>query len=108
MGNNQQEAPCEKCDSAISTEADRCPECGYEPSAGIIGGLLMWGLGILGSFSALIAIISIILIFGDASITTVLFGFGFFGVVAATCLGLVYFGMKNSARKPTDPPVIGE
>jgi RNA polymerase subunit RPABC4/transcription elongation factor Spt4 len=45
---------CVKCDSVISVEADRCPECGHEPaSTGILGGLfsiiaLLWaGLGII-------------------------------------------------------------
>lgn len=26
-------APCKKCTEEISTEAKRCPECGYEPSS---------------------------------------------------------------------------
>ena len=96
---------CEKCDSQISVEADRCPECGHEAGPGIIGGILMWVLGIVGAFSGTIALISIVLLFGEASLTTAIFGFVFFGAIAAVCLGFVYFGIKNSMRGPTDPPV---
>jgi hypothetical protein len=39
-------APCQKCDTDISVEADRCPNCGYEPGSG----------GILSSIFAIICI----------------------------------------------------
>jgi len=35
-------APCTKCNSEISIEARRCPECGYEPSVSTLGKLFYW------------------------------------------------------------------
>jgi hypothetical protein len=40
-------AACQKCASTISTEATRCPECGYEPSAQ--GARARWWLIFLGA-----------------------------------------------------------
>lgn len=35
-------APCSKCGTEISTEVDRCPQCGYEPSNSILAQLVFW------------------------------------------------------------------
>jgi uncharacterized membrane protein len=37
-GTNQ----CQKCGSQISSTAERCPACGYEPSPSILGVLFYW------------------------------------------------------------------
>lgn len=99
-------APCQKCDSTISIEADRCRHCGFEPSVGIIGGILMWVIGGIGTVFALIAIISIVLVFGDLALTSGVLAFVITGGIAAVCFGLIYVGIRNQLRGPTeDPPL---
>ncbi|MCG1004099.1 MULTISPECIES: hypothetical protein [Halobacterium] len=79
-------APCTKCGTEISTEIERCPECGYEPSASILGTLFFWfcalpfsvifGLFIVGGFIGVII--------GGLTATEfvgALFGFGVLGAV---------------------------
>ena len=49
---------CKQCVSEISIEADRCPECGYEPGYGILGIIiillsLLW-IGIIGVVLAVV------------------------------------------------------
>lgn len=97
-------APCQKCDSEISTEAERCRECGLEPSLGAIGGIVMLIVSIVGILSGGLSAISLVTIFLGEPAAGVLVG-GFFGVIALVCFGLIYFGIKNSMRGPTDPPV---
>ncbi|WP_141212212.1 hypothetical protein [Halorubrum ezzemoulense] len=55
---------CEKCASEISLEADRCPECGHEPSSsGILAGLLSMlatiGFILLAGFILIIWVVAI-------------------------------------------------
>ena len=100
---------CEKCDSEISAQAERCPECGHEPSPGVLGGIVMWILGIVGGIFGLISIvIGLGIVFVQTSSGELIAGVVFVGltsVVTAVCFGLIYFGIKNSMRGPTDPPV---
>jgi hypothetical protein len=51
-------AACQKCKSEISTEADRCPECGYEPAAK--GGTTRWWMMFLGGLLTMTVIGAII------------------------------------------------
>jgi len=94
---------CEKCDSEISLEADKCPECGYEPaSQGIIGSLLLTlsvGASIL--LAGLILIIWIVAIAGSFSITGAVTLTAFFGVILLIPLGIIYLGMKKEMNTPT-------
>ncbi|WP_323677661.1 hypothetical protein [Halorubellus sp. PRR65] len=61
---------CEKCMSEIPIMAERCPDCGYEPSShGIVGGLL---LGLLLVSSILLA--GFIMIIWVAAIASAQFG----------------------------------
>jgi ribosomal protein L40E len=100
-------APCRKCDSEISVEADRCPECGYEPSPGILGGIIMWVAGGVGVLFGLTAIISLILIFDGLAVTTGLIGSVITGAIATVCFGLVYAGHHTRQRGPTEEPPLG-
>jgi hypothetical protein len=50
---------CEKCDSQISLEADRCPECGHEPgSHGIIMSILVYLSILWAGFITLIVVLT--------------------------------------------------
>jgi len=51
----QSTAPCDKCEMSISTDADRCPVCGYRP-AGYNPTLLRAGE----AFFALAAVVSLL------------------------------------------------
>lgn len=97
-------APCTKCGSEISTEVDRCRECGYEPSTSILGTLFFWlialpwavifGLMIFGS------VLGVIL--GEITFTELVGG-----IVGIGILGIIpfwytrrYLRIRN--KKPTD------
>lgn len=95
-------APCTKCMSEIPVKADRCPECGFEPSTGILGGIVMWIAFSIGMLFALIAVVSIILVFDGFPLTDAFYVFAFTGTIAAICFGLVYQGYQTSERGPTD------
>jgi len=51
--------PCLKCRSEISTEAERCPECGYDPSAQDNRGRWLIPIGALLTMTVVGAIIGI-------------------------------------------------
>jgi len=100
-------AGCTKCTSEIPVEADRCPECGYEPSPGILGGIVMWIAFSIGMLFALIAVVSGILVFDGFPIMDAFYVFAFTGAIAAVCFGIVYSGYHTAKRGPTDP-ALGE
>jgi hypothetical protein len=57
------EGPCQKCDSPISTDAARCPACGYEPGAEIRKqARWRWGIGALCCLTIIGGIIGIPLV----------------------------------------------
>lgn len=73
---------CKKCMSTIPLKAERCPECGHEPSShGIVGGLL---LGLLAG--AAVLLIGLILIIWVVAIGT---SFGVGGALTLTA----FFGL---------------
>lgn len=94
---------CEKCASEIPVEAERCPECGYEPaSQGILGSLgaaLSAGVTIL--LGGLILIIWVVTIGGSLSITDALTATAFFGFILLFPLGILYASMQKELKTPT-------
>lgn len=96
-------AKCEKCASEISVEADRCPECGYEPSkSGLIFSILV-GISVASSilFGGLILILWLVVIAGTLSITDALIGTGFFGLILLFSISIAYIGLKKGTKTPT-------
>jgi len=71
------------CGSEIPVAAERCPQCGYEPGPGILGGIVMWILFSNGFLFALIAIISVVLVFDGFPVLDALYVFAFTGFIAA-------------------------
>ena len=97
---------CGKCSSEIKTEAERCPECGYEPSKlGVIHGLLGFFAINIFAVSFGIAIISLILLFDGAELSTAIFGFGFFGVIAAAAGAFLYATYRKTQLTPTNDEI---
>lgn len=103
---------CVKCGSSIPVDTERCRECGYEPGAGalgaILGGVVMWIAFSTGMVFALIAVISLILIFDGFPVVDGLTVFLFTGGIGAVLLGIAYAGYAGfragQRRGPTDPP----
>lgn len=95
-------AQCTKCTREIPVDADRCPECGYEPGTGILGGIVMWVSLMLGSTFLVIALASIIVTADGFPVLQGLTVAGFTGFIAAIFLGIVYAGYKGGQRGPTD------
>ena len=94
---------CEKCASEISLEAERCPECGYEPAShGWISSILVSlsvGFSIL--LVGLIAIIWVVVIAGTLSITDAVIVTAFFGAVLLFPIGIIYLAMRKETKTPT-------
>ena len=95
-----QTGKCQKCASEISTEAERCPECGHEPSAlGITDWILIFlsinGLG----FSFLM--LSVFLLFWRFELTIMLLT-GIFAFILLLCIGFLYGAYKQSQSMPVD------
>lgn len=79
---------CNKCDSEISVNAERCPECGYEPGAGSTLGTILGSIGILigGPIVAfgvlMLVIIPILMIFEGFAVRSGIILMLFFGAMA--------------------------
>jgi len=99
---NTETAPCKKCNSMITTEADRCPECGHEPGPGAIGVLFMGAFVIVGLLFGLFAMVSFIGAFIGAGVVGSLLLSAVTGVIAVLCFAPVYYGIKNISRGPTE------
>lgn len=97
-------APCVKCTTEIPVEAKRCPECGFEPNVGILGGIFMWIAFSVGTLFALIAIVSTAMIFTGFPVMDALYVTGFTGFIAAVCFAVVRAGYRQSKQKATDQP----
>ncbi|MFC6863848.1 zinc ribbon domain-containing protein [Halomicroarcula sp. GCM10025817] len=94
---------CVKCDSEISVEADKCPNCGYEPAAhGILGSIgvgLSAGASIL--LGGLILIIWVVAIGTDFGIQGALTLTAFFGFILLFPLGILYATIQKEMKTPT-------
>ena len=93
-----QTGTCEKCDSEISLEANKCPQCGYEPaSQGLIvsiGEALSTGaLILLGGF---ILIIWVTAILTGYSISSAILLTAFFGFLMLFPLAIYSAAKKKS------------
>jgi len=97
---------CWKCNSTISVEADRCTECGYEPSSmGLIRGLLGFAAFGIFMFCLLLVVIMPILMLDSLALTSGIIGLVFFGS-GATVSGLFLYGLYlRSRRTPLDDEV---
>jgi hypothetical protein len=92
---------CEKCMSEIPIKADRCPDCGYEPSDhGIVGGLLL-GVVAMGT----ILLVGLLLIIWIVAIASPDFGLSggltltaFFGIFLVPMVWIVWKS-ANAERK---------
>jgi len=94
---------CGKCASVISVEADRCPECGYEPAShGILGSI---GVGLSAGASVLIGsfilIIWVVAIGTGFSISGAITLTAFFGFILLFPLGILYLSLKKEMKTPT-------
>jgi hypothetical protein len=102
------EGRCEKCDSVISTEAKRCPECGYEPSSSIL-------VTIIGVISIplflfcllLLIIVPITMIGGSLEFTSGLVVIAIFGVGALFFGAILWAWQNQDKRTPTDSSITG-
>lgn len=98
---------CHKCTAEIATDADRCPQCGFEPSLSA-GLLVIWYLALLTcGFCLLLAGIAVLLVADGLPL-------GSAAIVAGVCLSIatvagsiVWLGQQQSSRGPTDPPAFG-
>lgn len=97
-------APCVKCTTEIPVEAKRCPQCGFEPNVGILGGIFIWIAFSVGMLFALIAVGSIVIIFTGFPVMGALYVAGFTGFISAVCFAIVRAGYRQSKRKATDQP----
>ena len=102
---SRETAPCQKCDSIISINSDKCPQCGFEPaSSGILGTLLeiicvLWlGIGLLFYLAAIGA-----LVIGGYSIGGFIAGMLLITVFVAFPASYLFALFSNAERKPTEP-----
>lgn len=94
---------CEKCDSEISLEAEKCPQCGYEPAShGIIGSIGVT-LSLMASIliGGLILIIWVVAIGTGFTITNALMLTAFFGFFLLFPVGILFAAMKKELKTPT-------
>lgn len=94
---------CEKCDSQISINADKCPQCGYEPSSGgILGGILTWiSVMVVGLFGTLTVVVWLVAIGTDFAFTDAIYVSVFFLVIMAIPGGLLYAKFNQELKTPT-------
>lgn len=96
---------CEKCRSEIPTQADRCPDCGHEPSSiGLLGKLLGIAAFAVFSFCILLLIIIPITLIDGLAISTAAITFGVFIIGAAISGGYLYGLYKKTQQKPIENP----
>ena len=98
---------CTKCDSEISVEADRCPECGYEPSSGgVLNGILTFiSLPWLG-IGALFYVVAIWVLFtGGYTILNFIFAMLLITAFNTVPAFILYVSYRQSTMSPTDPEV---
>jgi ribosomal protein L40E len=94
---------CQKCDSSISITAEKCPNCGYEPSS---LGAVNWILGIIAfgvfSFCALMVLIIPIVMLDSLAITSGIIALVIFGGGAALSGVFLYALYYRSQMTPVN------
>ena len=99
---NSDITPCEQCNSQISTDAMKCPECRYEPASGIgaaIVGILALSVMLL---SVLMLVTTPILVTDSFPISDGAIVFVLFGILAIISGYTVWAWHNQDQRKPTD------
>jgi len=84
---------CKKCTTEIPLEAQRCPQCGYEPGKPVLGaiGKIIGALLLIGGiFQMLVGVVSFLTVFAGVPISSALLGGGIF--LAA---GIIQVGVAN-------------
>lgn len=100
---DRETASCTKCKSEIPIEAERCPECGFEPRVGILGGIGVWVSLMLGSTFAVIALSSLIVIADGFPVRDGLIVAGITGFIALFFFGYIYNKWQTHKSKPAQP-----
>lgn len=95
---------CRKCKSEIPLDADRCRECGFEPTVGILGKILVWVSLMWGSTFAVIALASLIVIFDGFPVRDGLIAAGVFGFLSMIGFGYVARKWEVYKQKPAIQP----
>lgn len=94
---------CEKCDSQISTNANRCPQCGFEPGAhGILTTLII--MLALGGISLLLLLILFTWIAVALSSISIMNGLGLtavFSVLTLPAVVVLYLTTLGERKTPT-------
>jgi RNA polymerase subunit RPABC4/transcription elongation factor Spt4 len=94
---------CVKCDSEISVEADKCPQCGYEPaSSGILGGLLS-GLSAMAFIllGGLVLIVWVVVIGTDFGLTDAIYVTAFLLFLMLFPGGVLYAKLNQELKTPS-------
>jgi len=104
QGEARKTAPCTKCTTEIPVEADRCPQCGYEPSSGIFGKIFAFIVFSNATLFAVITIVIPITALAGAPLTAVFSTTAVTGTIAALLFGFLYLRHKTISRGPTEKP----
>jgi len=90
-------AQCSKCGTEISENAERCPQCGYEPGSSILSKLIYWIFALpwalVFGFLAVVSVVGVVM--GEMA-------FGeFIGVLVAVGLlgGLPFWYVRRYRRR---------
>jgi hypothetical protein len=100
---------CKKCKSEISLDAERCPECQYEPGKPVLGpiGSILGFILMMGAiFQILIGVLVLFTPFAGAPITSALVGMLLFvgagSLQATVAIWLGGFRQKKAAEQPEE------
>lgn len=104
QGDTEQTGLCRKCRSQIPLEAERCPECGFEPKVGLLGKIGIWVSLMLGSTFLVIALSSLIVIVDGFPVTDALIVSGVTGFISLICFGYIYNKWEVYNQKPAIQP----
>jgi len=96
---------CFKCDEEISVEAERCPECGYEPG-GTLSTLLAVLIGLPMTLFGGVLLIGVpwVVVTEDVPIVSAIMGLLVAVALAGTGGALLYMIKVAGSQKPVDDP----
>ena len=94
---------CEKCDSQISLEADRCPECGYEPAnhGAILSIIAVLSVGVAVLLVGLILLVWVVAIATNFPLSDALFLTGFLALFILPSAIIGYLLSNKERQTPT-------
>lgn len=96
-------APCRRCDSQISVEVERCPECGYEPGRSLISKLTaMLSVPVLAVSLLGVGVTGYALVTGTMSILTAGIGLVLSVLIGLAAVRVILNWYRQGKRKPTD------